>query len=223
MRAALALSCLAAACYSPQLPRCAVRCLATDTCPADLVCGGDNHCHEPSDTAACPVDKFTITVQLAGDGGGIVMAQNPVFCEGTNKSCPFMFDFGTMLSFSAMSHADSRFVTWGGVCTADPCMFSVDGDRTVVASFALQELLTVAVVGGSTDDHVVSSDNSLYCDTTTPSCSMSYDHNMQIELDAVPANDGVTTFDGWSGGCSGTGPCMITMSAPISVTANFSP
>ena len=44
----------------------------------------------------------------------------------------------------------------------------------------------------------------------------------EVTLTATPAGD-YNTFDGWSGeGCSGTGTCVVTMSAAKNVTATFS-
>jgi hypothetical protein len=40
-----------------------------------------------------------------------------------------------------------------------------------------------------------------------------------VLLAAVPASD--STFAGWSGACTGAGTCVVTMSAPESVTATF--
>ncbi|MCB1776336.1 MAG: hypothetical protein KDI50_02760 [Candidatus Competibacteraceae bacterium] len=50
-------------------------------------------------------------------------------------------------------------------------------------------------------------------------CIESYMSGTAVTLTATPA-DG-STFAGWSGACSGTGPCQLTMSSPQSVTANF--
>jgi Domain of unknown function (DUF4082)/Galactose oxidase-like, Early set domain/Divergent InlB B-repeat domain/Kelch motif len=51
-------------------------------------------------------------------------------------------------------------------------------------------------------------------------CSQSYSSGTAVTLTATPNKTSV--FDGWSGACSGTGPCTVTMNANNSVTANFS-
>ncbi|MBL8524418.1 MAG: CHRD domain-containing protein [Betaproteobacteria bacterium] len=51
-------------------------------------------------------------------------------------------------------------------------------------------------------------------------CTESYAHNTVVSLTATP-NAG-STFTGWSGACTGTGNCMVTMDFVKSVTAIFS-
>ncbi len=52
-------------------------------------------------------------------------------------------------------------------------------------------------------------------------CTESYASGTTVTLTATPANG--STFTGWSGACSGTGACTITMDAAKSVTATFTP
>jgi hypothetical protein len=51
-------------------------------------------------------------------------------------------------------------------------------------------------------------------------CSESYDPGTVVTLAAAPAAG--STFTGWSGACTGTGACELTMDADRSVTASFS-
>ena len=50
-------------------------------------------------------------------------------------------------------------------------------------------------------------------------CSESYPTNTAVILTATPASG--STFAGWSGACSGTGSCAVTMGVDRSVTATF--
>jgi len=52
------------------------------------------------------------------------------------------------------------------------------------------------------------------------SCSETLATGTQLGLEAVP--DAGATFTGWSGACSGTGPCQLTLGSDDSVTAAFS-
>jgi hypothetical protein len=51
------------------------------------------------------------------------------------------------------------------------------------------------------------------------SCSMSYGRGTIVTLTAAPQGD--STFAGWGGACSGTGPCVVTVDAAKVVTARF--
>ena len=52
-----------------------------------------------------------------------------------------------------------------------------------------------------------------------PTCSAFFDTGTAVTLTALPASG--SRFSGWSGACSGTGACQVTMSTALSVTATF--
>ena len=86
-----------------------------------------------------------------------------------------------------------------------------------IAAFArtpVTHTLTVSLSG--TGAGRVSDGGALDCQS---SCSNAYTANTPISLTASPSAG--STFAGWSGACSGTGSCQITMSADMSVTATF--
>ncbi|TLY24508.1 MAG: hypothetical protein E6K64_06525 [Nitrospirae bacterium] len=59
-------------------------------------------------------------------------------------------------------------------------------------------------------------DGGIDCGAT---CSASYESGMEVTLTATPASGSI--FTGWSGGCSGTGTCTVTMNSDTVVTATF--
>jgi uncharacterized delta-60 repeat protein len=69
---------------------------------------------------------------------------------------------------------------------------------------------------GSGAGTVTSNPAGIACGAT---CSASYPVNQVVVLVAAPAAG--STFLGWSGACSGTGACSVTMTAAKSVTATF--
>lgn len=64
---------------------------------------------------------------------------------------------------------------------------------------------------------VTSSDEAINCGVT---CSHVYTSGIAVTLTAAPASG--STFTGWSGACTGTGTCQLTMTANESVVATFS-
>jgi len=90
------------------------------------------------------------------------------------------------------------------------------GTLNLAFSFASSLTLTVAKTGTGSGT-VTSSPAGISCGAT---CSASYASGTPVTLTAAPAAG--STFTGWSGGgCSGTGPCIVTLSATTSVTATF--
>jgi hypothetical protein len=75
--------------------------------------------------------------------------------------------------------------------------------------------LTVSVTGGGT---VTSNPAGINCPST---CSQTFAGGAQVTLTATPLGGSNWVFSGWSGACSGAGPCTVTMAAAQSVTAIF--
>src|SRR5207253_5724443 len=71
--------------------------------------------------------------------------------------------------------------------------------------------LTVQVAG---DGKVTSSPAGIDCGAA---CSVSF--AQAVTLTAVPSANAI--FAGWSGACSGTGACVVAMTADATVTATF--
>ncbi|WP_257459550.1 cellulase family glycosylhydrolase [Archangium lipolyticum] len=76
-------------------------------------------------------------------------------------------------------------------------------------------MLTVTKSGAGSGT-VTSSPSGIDCGST---CSASYSSGTSVTLSAAAASG--STFAGWSGACSGTGTCTVSMTAARSVTATF--
>jgi hypothetical protein len=74
--------------------------------------------------------------------------------------------------------------------------------------------VTKAGTGSGT---VTSAPAGINCGAT---CSFAFEQGKEVALAAVPASG--STFAGWSGACTGTGSCRVSMSAAKAVTATFS-
>ncbi len=212
-----------AACYSPQLERCTVRCTAGDTCPLDMTCSSDHHCHASGDTTACPVDQFTLTVKPAGTGMGLVTGMPQINC-GT--ACSEKVDYGTSIDLVATAASGSRFVGWGGACTgAAACTVKVVADQTVDANFALQERLTVELTGGGAGDvaSIAPTDLGFDCPTGSAPCTVDLDMGTIVTLMATPDMASASTFTGWAGACASASgdTCTLTMDSAQTASADF--
>jgi len=70
--------------------------------------------------------------------------------------------------------------------------------------------------GGNGDGTVTSNPTGISCGS---GCAMSYPAATLVTLTATPASN--SRFVGWSGGCSGTGPCTIVGNSSLTVGATF--
>ena len=77
-------------------------------------------------------------------------------------------------------------------------------------------LFPLAVAVDGTGGSVSSDAGGVSC---PPACSAQLENGTRVTLRPVPAAGG--TFKGWSGACSGQGPCVVTMDAAKSVSAGF--
>src|SRR2546428_12970599 len=121
---------------------------------------------------------------------------------------------------TAVAAAGSIFMGWsGGGCTGTgPCTLTLTAATGVAAIFDLQTFALTVSKAGTGGGTVTSTPVGITCGT---SCSWSYASGTLAPLTATPAAD--STFDGWSGsGCTGTGPCTVTLTAATAVTATFS-
>lgn len=81
--------------------------------------------------------------------------------------------------------------------------------------------ITVTVQGAGTGT-VTSSPAGINCSSgSATGCSASFAQNTAVVLSGAPAQN--NTFSGWSGACSGTSTCSITLTAADTVTATFIP
>lgn len=183
-------------------------------------CSGTGSCVVGMSVAQSVTANFTmpiylLTVASAGTGTG-TLASSPagIACGAT---CYASFDNGTSVTLTATAAAGSFFTGWSGACTGTgACTVSMNQDKNVTASFALSNLLSVSLTGagaGSVNSNPVGID----CGAT---CSASYPASTSVTLTASPAVGSV--FTGWSGACTGTGDCTVSLSQAQTVSAGFS-
>ena len=129
-------------------------------------------------------------------------------------TCQAEYDYGTAVELTAEPDLGWSFTGWSGDCSGMTCQVTKDQARSVTATFEIdQHLLTVEIDGQGT----VSSDPSgIDCGDT---CQAEYDYGTAVELTAEP--DLGWSFTGWSGDCSGTDTCVVTVTDAQTVTATF--
>ncbi len=162
---------------------------------------------------SCAGNRVTTTKN--GSGSGSITSNPPgVNCGAT---CLFEYAHGTTVTLNAAADPDSVFAGWsGGGCSGTgACTVTLNADTTVSATFVALRTLTISRSGPGSGT-VTSSPAGIACGAT---CSAQFVDGTSVTLTAA-AGAG-SRFTGWSGDCSGTGTCAMTMSAGHTVTASF--
>jgi hypothetical protein len=162
-----------------------------------------------------------VSVTKAGTGiGTVTSSPSGINCGAT---CTAAFASGTAVTLTATPVTGSVFAGWsGGGCSGTgSCVVTLSAPTTVTATFnasaAVPATLTVQR-SGTGSGTVTSSPSGINCGAT---CAGTFASGTVVTLTATAATGSV--FAGWSGGgCSGTGSCVVTLSAPTTVTATFS-
>jgi hypothetical protein len=117
---------------------------------------------------------------------------------------------------NAAAVSGSIFTGWGpvGDCSGLTCSVIMGADKSVTANFAPTFNLTVATSGNGSGSVGV-----FPAGTTCGVGCYSYASGTSVTLTAAAASG--SSFTGWSGACSGSGGCLVTMSTSQSVSANF--
>lgn len=160
----------------------------------------------------------TLTVSKAGTGSGTVTsAPSGISCGST---CSASFSANSSVTLTAAASSGSTFAGWSNGCsgTAATCTVTMSAARSVTATFNLSssssQTLSLTITGSGS---VTSAPSGINC---SASCTGSFTTGTQVTLNATAGTG--ATFTGWSGGgCSGSGVCVVTMSAAASVTAAF--
>ena len=157
-----------------------------------------------------------VTIMSTGTGtGGVRSSPAGIDCGAT---CTANFPIGSLVALIATPTSDSGFTGWSGPCTGTgPCTFMVTADTTVTANFDVATYpVTIALAGNGTGT-IASTPAGLSCPGT---CTSTFTHGTMVTL--TPTTAAGSTFLGWSGGgCTGTGPCTLTVTSAINTSAAF--
>ncbi len=179
-------------------------------------CSGTGSCNVTVDAAKGVTANFTrktyaVTVTRTG-GGTVTSSTGGIYC-GSN--CQGNLPSGDSVTFTAAADPGFTFAGWSGACSGtSTCTLPIDGAKSLSARFTAPLTAARAGTGNGT---VTSSPAGISCGAT---CTGSYDGAASVTLTATP--DSTSTFTGWSGVCSGTGSCIVTVDGARSAIANFS-
>ncbi len=174
---------------------------------------------DPCSTWYYTPSTYDIDIIKAGSGTGTVTSSPAGIDCGTD--CSETYDSDTVVTLTPTPDSGSRFDGWSGDCTGTgTCQTTMDSDKTVTATFIKQYNLTVSNSGsgsGTVSYSSLGTDCGAGCQT--------YDTGTSVTLTADPTSPPFpaagSRFIEWSGDCTGTGACLITMDQSKSVSADF--
>ena len=183
-------------------------------------CSGMTTCTVPlmvasTVTATFQLKPVSVSVMLLGTGTGVVTSSPAgIDCGAT---CSATFPFGTMVTLTPTAMPGSTFTGWTGACMGSgACVVTATMAAAVGATFTRDTFLLTVSKAGTGGGTISSNPSGVSCGMT---CTTSWDPGAVVSLVAMP--DSTSTFSGWSGACTGTGSCVVTMSAARNVTATF--
>jgi hypothetical protein len=164
-------------------------------------------------------DPVTVSVTLAGDGGGSV-ASAPAGID-CGVECISSFAFGTRVVLNAVPDSQSSFAGFSG--DGDCLDGSLDGtlDQDCIARFdalpAIQHTLTILFAGDGNGD-VTSEGGDIAC---SADCSALFGDGETVILNARPLTGSI--FGGYSGDCGSVSgfESTLVMGADATCTATF--
>jgi hypothetical protein len=188
-------------------------------------CSGTGNCVVTMSQARSVAATFTIlphtlTVKQAGNGDGAVSSTPAGINACTDPTCSADFPHSTVITLTATAESLSNFTGWSGNgCSGTGnCKLTLNANATVTATFALKTFAVNVTKTGSGSGTVTSIPAGINCGIT---CTATYTARDMVTLTATA--DSGSTFLGWLGeGCTGAGPCVLSIDGAKSVAAVFS-
>ena len=171
-----------------------------------------------------PTSVLAVNKSVADTGTGTVTSKPGGINCGTIcvKTYDTAVDPAARVTLTATPAPGSKFTGWTGACTNQqgPCELTMNYTRVVTARFTAVDIHRLTVTKQGTGQGTVTSNPSgIDCGATCDSQFSQFNDEEVVTLTAS-ASQG-STFTGWSGACSGTGPCQVTMDQARQVAATF--
>lgn len=163
--------------------------------------------------------KHALDTTVEGIGKGrITSLPKGVDCA---SECSRLFNSGTLVTLTARPAKGSLFAGWGGACSGTStrsCVVPMSQAQSAVAHFTPSHFALQVSKTGTGRGAVVSAESGVNCGTT---CARRQPIGSTVTLTATAANGSV--FVGWSGACTGSASCMVSMTQARQVIALFEP
>ncbi len=181
-------------------------------------CSGSATCtvtmDQPRMVTATFAANYLLSVTISGSGTVHSSPSPDINCS--TGTCNQSYSSATTVTLTASPVSEYVFSGWSGACSGlGSCVVTTNKSLAVTATFTPTFPLAVTISGSGAVHS--SPDPDVNCSAGT--CSQWYGRDTTVTLSASPA-DGFS-FSGWSGACTGTGSCTVTMDNAKSVAATF--
>ena len=161
------------------------------------------------------IPSVGLTITKSGSGNGSVTSTPQGIDCGAD--CFEVYLPGQGVTLTATPDIGSTFVGWTGDADCSDGAVTMNVDKTCTATFNTVQYTLTVTKSGTGNGTVTSTSPGINCGST---CTASYTEGTNVTLTALA--DAGSTFVGWSGGgCSGTGPCTISLNSDTTITASF--
>jgi hypothetical protein len=170
-------------------------------------------------TATFTLETHLLSVTKKGTGTGTVTSSPAGINCGSE--CSAAFNHGTAVTLTGAPGAKTKAVAWSGcdsVNGENKCLVTMSTAKSVTATFDLEPTpeFALEITIDGTGSGIVE------CEVEggpAEACEAKYPEGTEVAL--LPEAEPGSEFTGFSGDCTGTGPCELTMSAAKKVTASF--
>ncbi len=160
----------------------------------------------------------TFRVQVRKQGSGVGTVSSTPAGLDCGSTCEADFDAGSSVTLIASASPGNVFAGWSGAGCSGTMVCTVSGNAIVTAVFNTSvNTASLTVTKSGTGSGIVRSNPSgIECGNA---CSAGFAAGTRVTLTAIPS--GSASFAGWSGACSGTGPCEVVLNNDQTVNAEF--
>jgi hypothetical protein len=163
-----------------------------------------------------PTTEFPLNLSTSGTGSGSFKCK---VNGGGEETCAAEYEAGKEVQVITSAATGSKFANWTGDCTGTgACLLTMSAAHSVVGVFNAESTPPSEFALTITPP----SNGSILCSSggaAAGSCAAKYAKGTVVTLSATPASG--FEFANWTGDCSGTGACSVTMSAAHTVGASF--
>ena len=165
-----------------------------------------------------PSELISLEARIIGEGS---IGSQPSGLSCMPGVCIGKFPAGMEVKLTVVPKTGYEFSGWGGACSGMlACQMTMDTPKVVTATFSLTPSPPPVVLFVTTEGEGRVTSDPIGVDCPGMQCVHEFENGQAVTLLAEPKAGHM--FVGWSGACTGTEKCTVTLSSPMAVKAAFS-